>query len=40
MIVPRTRWALALVERAEALPAVARVRRAVLVALAVAMVGP
>ncbi len=37
MIVPRTRWALALVERAEALPAGARVRRAVLVALALVL---
>lgn len=33
----RTRWALALVERAEALPAGARVRRAVLVALALVL---
>lgn len=37
MIVPRTRGALALVERAEALPAGARLRRAVLVALALVL---
>ena len=38
MISPRIRWALSLVEYAEALPETARLRRAVLVAIAVALV--
>ena len=38
MIPPRIRWALSLVEYAEALPETARLRRAVLVAIAVALV--